>query len=75
MGGLILQWGETAHSGSDTKVTSLPIAFPNGVMKAIGGTFSNASVAPQGIIKTVTLNQITTYSTGGYNVSWFAIGW
>ncbi|AUO23173.1 hypothetical protein [Pseudomonas sp. NC02] len=75
MGGLIFQWGETAHTGSDTKITSLPMAFPNGVMKAIGGTFANASVGPQGIIKTVSLNQITTYSSGGYNVSWFVVGW
>ncbi|WP_261792935.1 hypothetical protein [Pseudomonas chlororaphis] len=75
LGGLIFQWGETAHTGSDSKTASLPIAFPNGVMKAVGGTFANASVAPQGIVKTVSLNQITTYSTGGYNVSWFAIGW
>lgn len=75
MGGLIFQWGETSHSGSDTKITSLPMAFPSGVMKAVGGTFSNASVGPQGIIKAVSLNQITTYSSGGYNVSWFVIGW
>lgn len=75
LGGLIFQWGESIHTGSDTKVTSLPMAFPTGVMKAIGGTLTNSSVGPQGIVKTIGLNQITTYSTGGYNVSWFAIGW
>lgn len=45
-GGLIIQWGSVEFTSSATQTWTLPVAFPNGVLRAWGNLQINTTAAP-----------------------------
>lgn len=80
-GGLILQWGQaTVAGGAGQAVATMPIAWPNGILKSSWGV-GNAGVGVHGISATLTtltmgvFNTTTGASVGdGTVVTYIALG-
>ena len=84
LGGLIIQWGQSAMTSDDTAIITFPIAFPNGALNYLAtlgskldGTYSHSiGIGPTETPKTTA--KVTITSTGaplltGFN--WLVFGY